>query len=83
MSFPEPAATADAWHLDLGRVHDSARVRLNGRELGTLIGPTFRITIDAAQPRGGEVLEVSVTNLMANRIADLDRRGCRGRSSTT
>ena len=73
--FPRPAGTADAWQLDLGRVHDSARVRLNGRELATLIGPGFRVTIDAAQFSAANVLEVFATNLSANRIADLDRRG--------
>ncbi len=75
MTFPRPAGTAVAWRLDLGRVHDSARVRLNGRELATLLGPAFRMTIDAAQLSPTNVLEVLVTNLSANRIADLDRRG--------
>ena len=75
ITFPRPGGDADAWQLDLGRVHDSARVRLNGRDLGTLIGPTFVIRIDAAQLSAVNVLEVSVTNLTANRIADLDRRG--------
>ena len=75
MTFPHLGGDADAWQLDLGRVHDSARVRLNGRELATLLGPAFRIRIDAAQLSAVNVLEVSVTNLTANRIADLDRRG--------
>ena len=32
-TFPRPAASGSAWQLDLGRVAESARVRLNGRDL--------------------------------------------------
>jgi hypothetical protein len=73
--FPRPVPAAEAWRLDLGRIRDSARVRLNGRDLGTLIGPVFRLTIDGTMLAGRNVLEVDVTNRMANRIADMDRRG--------
>ena len=75
VSFPRPAASAQAWRIDLGSVRESARVRLNGRDLGTWIGPGFSITVAAAQLSATNVLEVSVTNLSANRVADLDRRG--------
>jgi hypothetical protein len=64
-----------AWRLDLGRVHETARVRLNGRPLGTLIGPDWALTIPAALLGADNLLEVEVSNLMANRIADMDRRG--------
>jgi hypothetical protein len=74
-TFPRPVASATAWQLDLGRVHESARVRLNGRDLGTLIGSGFRVTLNPAALAATNTLEVSVTNLTANRIADLDRRG--------
>jgi hypothetical protein len=74
-AFAAPSGKSDAWQLDLGRVHESARVRLNGRDLGVLIGPTFRLVLDRGSIRENNVLEVSVTNLSANRIADLDRRG--------
>jgi hypothetical protein len=43
--------------------------------VGTLVGPVFQLTIDGALLAGRNVLEVDVTNRMANRIADLDRRG--------
>jgi hypothetical protein len=75
LGFPRPATTASAYRLDLGTVRDSARVRLNGRDLGALIGPAFRLTIDAGLLGDRNVLEVDVTNGMANRVADLDRRG--------
>lgn len=75
VKFRKPRAAHDAWLLDLGRVHESARVILNGQELGTLIGPTFQLTVEAGLLLGENRLEVRVTNLMANRIADLDRQG--------
>ena len=74
-TFPKPAGPAAAWRLDLGRVHDSARVRLNGRDLGTLIGPQFTVIVRTADLAAANTLEIDVTNLSANRIADLDRRG--------
>ena len=77
IELPRPTAPAGttAWRLDLGTVHESARVLLNGQELGTFIGPWFRIDVPTDALRERNVLEVEVSNLMANRIADLDRRG--------
>jgi hypothetical protein len=69
------AGRADGWLLDLGTVRHSARVRWNGQEVGVLLGPTCQIYIDRSLVRAENVLEVSVSNLMANRIADMDRRG--------
>jgi glycosyl hydrolase family 106( putative alpha-L-rhamnosidase) len=73
--FAGPRDEAPAWGLDLGRVFASARVRLNGRDVGTSIGPSFRLTIDPAQLAGENTLEVEVSNLMANRIAAMDKAG--------
>jgi hypothetical protein len=70
-----PAGRADGWLLDLGTVRHSARVRLNGREIGVLIGPTYKLFIDGSLVRATNVLEIRVSNLMANRIADMDRGG--------
>ena len=74
-TFAAPAGDAIAWRLDLGRVRESARVRLNGRDFGTLIGPSFQVVVEKASFRPTNVLEVAVTNLAANRIAALDRAG--------
>ena len=73
VTLPRTDVTADAWQLDLGDVRESARVRVDGREMATLIGRPFRVVLDRLRP--GSVLEVTVTNLSANRIADLERRG--------
>jgi hypothetical protein len=60
--------------LDLGDVRQSARVKLNGKDYGTLITPPFRVTVDNLKP-DGNVLEIEVTSVSANRIRDLDQRG--------
>jgi hypothetical protein len=73
-TFARPSASSAMWHLDLGRVAESARVRLNGRDVETLIGPPYRVLITAPQLQATNTLEVSVTNLSANRIRDLDLR---------
>ena len=65
---------AGAYLLDLGRVAESARVRLNGRDLGVLFSHPFRVETGVLQV-SGNTLEVEVTNLSANRIRDLDVRG--------
>ena len=48
-------------------------MRLNGRALGTLVARPFRVETGALRP-AGNVLQVEVTNLSANRVRDLDRR---------
>ena len=75
LEFDAPAATADDWLLDLGDVRESARVRLNGTEIATAWSLPFRVRLGAALKPGRNVLELDVTNLAANRIRDLDRRG--------
>ncbi|MBN1395858.1 MAG: glycoside hydrolase family 2 [Pirellulales bacterium] len=74
--FDAPETGRSTWLLDLGRVCHSARVRLNGRDLGTVFAPPFRVLADRLQLKPlGNVLEVEATNLSANRIRDMDRRG--------
>jgi hypothetical protein len=74
LEFPKPQMAAEVWRLDLGRVAESARVVVNGKDLGTLIAAPFAIDIPADKLRDLNTLEVFVSNLMANRIADMDRR---------
>ena len=62
------------FYLDLGDVRQSARVRVNGQDYGTLITPPFRVVVDNLKPTGN-TLEVAVTSVAANRIRDLDQRG--------
>jgi hypothetical protein len=73
LTFDAPDRASDHL-LDLGRVAESARVRLNGRDLGTRFAHPFQLRTGPLRSTGN-VLEVEVTNLSANRIRDLDRRG--------
>jgi hypothetical protein len=74
-TFELPAGDADAWALDLGRVCHSARVSLDGRMLCTLYARPFRLILPDDLPAGEHLLEIEVTNLMANRLAAMDRQG--------
>ena len=60
--------------LDLGRVEVSARVRLNGAEVGHAILMPYRVLLPHGVAAGKNELDVEVTNLGANRIRDLDER---------
>jgi hypothetical protein len=78
LRFDVPGDEQDAelqyYQLDLGKVCQSARVRLNGKDVGTVFTPPFRVVIGKLKPKDN-LLEVEVTNTSANRIRDLDRRG--------
>lgn len=74
ITFDKPEQQADDWLLDLGRVCESASVKVNGQLIGVLWSFPFRIDIGDALRDGKNTLEIEVTNLSANRIADVDRR---------
>jgi len=54
--------------LDLGKVAIMARVKLNGKELGTLWKPPFRLEITGALKPSVNLLQVEVVNLWINRM---------------
>jgi hypothetical protein len=70
-----PEAGADGWMLDLGDVRESARVWVNGKPAGMVVAHPFRVDLAGLAKAGANELAVEVTNLSANRIRDLDRRG--------
>lgn len=72
--IPALSSSAAAWLLDLGEVHESASVYLNGNLMGTLIHAPYSLEIPVGQLKGDDELRISVSNLMANRIIDLDKR---------
>ena len=53
--------------LDLGKVAVMAQVTLNGKDLGILWKPPFRVEVTAAIQPGENKLEVKVVNLLINR----------------
>lgn len=74
ITFDKPEQQADDWLLDLGKVRESASVKVNGQLSGVLWSFPFRIDIGDALHEGENMLEIEVTNLSANRIAEVDRR---------
>ena len=73
LSFPKPSADSPYYLLDLGKVKETASIHLNGEKLADLLGPTYQVWIDASKLKAQNELRVEVSNLMANRIAALDR----------
>lgn len=66
----------DSVEFDLGDVRQSARVRINGEDVGFAIMPPYRVTVPASILKAkGNVLEVEVTSVGANRIRHNDRTG--------
>ena len=63
------------WMIDLGDVRESARVYINGQFIGCAWSVPFVLDCQQALKVGINELRIEVTNLPANRIADLDRRG--------
>ncbi len=72
---PTRGSPSGGYRLDLGKIGDSARVTLNGKSLGTLWAAPFTLDLGDALKGGSNKLEIEVTNVAANRIADMDRRG--------
>ena len=63
------------WSIDLGDVRESARVYINGRFIGCAWAVPFILDCQQTLRKGENELRIEVTNLPANRIADMDRRG--------
>ena len=61
--------TDQALLLDLGRVGDLAEVSINGRPLGILWKPPYRVDVSAALRPGDNQIEIKITNQWTNRIA--------------
>lgn len=74
LEFDAPVQKADDWMLDLGEVRESARVRLNGRDVATAWSLPFQVRMGEFLKPGRNILELEVTNLAANRIRDMDQR---------
>ena len=67
------------WMIDLGDVRESARVYINDQFIGCAWAVPFVLDCRNTLRKGRNTLRIEVTNLPANRIADLDRRGVKWR----
>jgi hypothetical protein len=68
---PEPSSIANRQSricLGLGRVEVMARVKLNGKDVGTVWKSPFRVDVTGALRSGENRLEIQVANLWPNRL---------------
>ena len=70
---------AHSWMIDLGDVRESARVYINDRFIGCAWSVPFQLDCKNALKKGVNEIRIEVTNLPANRIADMDRKGIKWR----
>lgn len=71
---------ADDWILDLGDVRETARVKINGTEVITLWAIPFQVKVGQYLLNGLNTIEIEVTSLPSNHIAELDRQGVKWRN---
>ena len=69
----EPHAGARVW-IDLGRVHDIARVVVNGVDCGVAWTAPFRVDATPAVREGANTIEVEVATPWRNRLIAEARR---------
>ena len=74
ITFDHPPGEADDWVLDLGKVCDAARVKINGHDVGAVWCAPWQINVGKFLQAGKNVMEIEVTNLGLNRARDLDIR---------
>ena len=74
-TFVLPEMETDDWELNLGELHESAKVRINGQEAGTIFAIPYTLLVGRYLRPGENMIEVEATNLPANRIRDYDKRG--------
>ena len=67
-TFDAPGISEKRVYLDLGTVHDMARVTLNGNDLGVVWCAPWRVNITSTLKTKGNLLEVEIVNRWPNRL---------------
>lgn len=67
-SFNLPRQSGKRIYLNLGTVHDMARVRLNGKDLGVVWCAPWHVEVTGALKAGKNQLEIEVANRWPNRL---------------
>ncbi len=63
------------WKIELGDVRESARVFINGTFIGCAWSIPYVLDTQGTLKTGDNEIRIEVTNLPANRIAEMDRQG--------
>jgi len=69
--------------LDLGDVRELATVSVNGKAVGTLWRPPFRVDVTNTLRRGRNQISIAVTNLWVNRLIGDAQPGAKQHTFTT
>jgi len=67
-TFDAPGVSGKWVFLDLGTVHDMARVKLNGKDLGVVWCAPWRVDITGVIKAKGNKLEIEIANRWPNRM---------------
>jgi hypothetical protein len=79
-TFTLPAKNHKEYELDLGQVNETAHLWINGKDAGYVWSIPFKKRIGQYLRSGTNTIRIEVANLMANRIADLDKKGVQWRN---
>ncbi|TKC10459.1 glycoside hydrolase [Pedobacter polaris] len=71
-TFNLPEKNAKEYVLNLNQVDESARVYINGQDVGILWSIPFQARVGKYLKVGANSIKIEVVNLMANRIRDMD-----------
>jgi hypothetical protein len=71
-SFNLGSKSAKEYLLNLNQVDESAKVWINGLEVGILWSIPFQVRVGKYLKTGNNTIKIEVVNLMANRIRDMD-----------
>lgn len=75
LDIPGTDSVDGYWQLILDDLRESARIYVNYEYVGTVWAAPFMIDFTGKLRHGDNTLRIEVTNLPANRISTLDRRG--------
>ena len=73
-SFTIKSKAAD-YLLQLDKLHESARIIINGKDAGLIWSLPYEMKIGKYLKAGTNTISIEVCNLMANRIRNMDRNG--------
>lgn len=74
VELPDNCLKSDLFMLEIGQLKETAEVKVNGRQVGTIWSLPNRIYIPSGYFRKHNKLEIKVTNTSFNRVIDMDKQ---------
>ena len=75
VALPEGLRSGESLTLDMGVVHNIARVRLNGKDLGVVWTAPWQVALADGLKPTGNILEIDVANTWVNRLIGDEQPG--------